>query len=282
MLERARRLARPFAIGARRTVPGCRAPMRSRDAHTHVRPRARTAPWAMNDTAVPTKHPEAKAHPRPEAVKHTVKQGHEHGRPERSRQARHARASTHKKRRRKHKHHKPLAHPAAPLGTLPRGAARRRPPPPAPSPAPVPAVGSPPITFAQAQPPASGARASARPRARPRRSSASRSNRSSSASTRAVRAPPKLSGPAPVDEEGNPLDPEDVWGEDHCWWLDRMVRSDQQLDRAADLHLARLVRDSNAQVDSQERMLEQNEVFRRSRCGSFHDLFLAITTTPRC
>jgi hypothetical protein len=44
--------------------------------------------------------------------------------------------------------------------------------------------------------------------------------------------PAVLSGPAPVEDEGSPIDPVNAWGQDHCWWLDRMVRSD----------LARLVR----------------------------------------
>jgi hypothetical protein len=60
--------------------------------------------------------------------------------------------------------------------------------------------------------------------------------------------PATLTGPAPVDEEGNPLDPANAWGEDHCWWLDRMVRSDQQLV---------------------ERMT-----------FIFHDLFMSVTTNP--
>ena len=38
-----------------------------------------------------------------------------------------------------------------------------------------------------------------------------------------------LVGPAPVDGDGLPIAPIDAWGQDHCWWLDRMVRSDQQL-----------------------------------------------------
>src|SRR5438132_6414764 len=41
--------------------------------------------------------------------------------------------------------------------------------------------------------------------------------------------PPRLSGPAPHDDHGRPLDPINVWGHDHTWWLDRMVRSNQQL-----------------------------------------------------
>ena len=39
----------------------------------------------------------------------------------------------------------------------------------------------------------------------------------------------QLVGPAPHTEDGDPLSPEDLWGHAHCWWLDRMVRSNQQL-----------------------------------------------------
>ena len=38
-----------------------------------------------------------------------------------------------------------------------------------------------------------------------------------------------LNGPAPVDDDGNPIAPADAWGHDHLWWLDRMVRTDQPL-----------------------------------------------------
>jgi hypothetical protein len=33
-----------------------------------------------------------------------------------------------------------------------------------------------------------------------------------------------LTGAAPRDQAGNPIDPHNVWGHDHLWWLDRMVR----------------------------------------------------------
>ena len=36
-------------------------------------------------------------------------------------------------------------------------------------------------------------------------------------------------GPAPHDGDGGPLAPRDAWGHDHCWWLDRMVRSQAPL-----------------------------------------------------
>ena len=41
---------------------------------------------------------------------------------------------------------------------------------------------------------------------------------------------PTLTGAAPLlEDDGEPLAPEDRWGHDHLWWLDRMVRTDQPL-----------------------------------------------------
>src|SRR5207248_286517 len=36
-------------------------------------------------------------------------------------------------------------------------------------------------------------------------------------------------GPAPKDDKGRALAPYDAWGHDHCWWLDRMVRTSRPL-----------------------------------------------------
>ena len=92
--------------------------------------------------------------------------------------------------------------------------------------------------------------------------------------------PATLSGPEPVNDDGNPLAPYDVWGEDHCWWLDRMVRSDQQLVERMTFIFHDWFANSNEKVNSQQLMLEQNELFRTMALGSFHDLFLAVTTNP--
>ena len=108
---------------------------------------------------------------------------------------------------------------------------------------------------------------------------ASRWNRSSKAS-RALSGPPSLSGPEPTDDEGNALEPADVWGEDHCWWLDRMVRSDQQLVERMTFIWHDWFANSNEKVNSQQRMLDQNSLFREHALGSFHDLFLAVTVNP--
>ena len=79
---------------------------------------------------------------------------------------------------------------------------------------------------------------------------------------------PRLIGEAPHDDKGNPLDPMNVWGEDHCWWLDRMVRSDHQLIERMTLvwhsWFATSEQASNAQL-----MINQNWMLRRNALGNF-------------
>jgi uncharacterized protein (DUF1800 family) len=92
--------------------------------------------------------------------------------------------------------------------------------------------------------------------------------------------PATLHGPEPTDDEGHALEPADQWGEDHCWWLDRMVRSDQQLVERMTFIWHDWFANSNAKVDSQQRMLDQNQLMREHALGSFEDLFMAITVNP--
>jgi uncharacterized protein (DUF1800 family) len=89
-----------------------------------------------------------------------------------------------------------------------------------------------------------------------------------------------LNGPEPTDEEGNALAPADAWGQDHCWWLDRMIRSDQQLVERMTYIWHDWFANSNEKVDDQQRMLDQNNLFRENALGNFHDLFLAVTGNP--
>jgi hypothetical protein len=89
-----------------------------------------------------------------------------------------------------------------------------------------------------------------------------------------------LHGPAPTDDEGNALSPADSWGQDHCWWLDRMVRSDQQLVERMTFIWHDWFANSNEKVNSQQRMLDQNNLFRTHALGNFRDLFTAVTTDP--
>ncbi|HVI34954.1 MAG TPA: DUF1800 family protein, partial [Gaiellales bacterium] len=56
-----------------------------------------------------------------------------------------------------------------------------------------------------------------------------------------------LVGPIPTDG-GNRLQPLDLWGHDCLWWLDRMVRSRNQLVERMTLNLHDLFATSNAGV----------------------------------
>jgi hypothetical protein len=184
----------------------------------------------------------------------------------------------HHRHRRKHKHrkrHHAVAKPHGTVGVLLPAAPVS---PPAPSPVPVPSIGSPPITLAQAQrlcwragfgPTPGQAQALV---GQPLQQAVYGLTRPAGAAT--------LSGPEPVNEEGQPLDPYDEWGADHCWWLDRMLRSDQQLVERMTFVWHDWFANSNEKVDDQRMMLEQNQLFRENALGKFDDLFLAVTANP--
>src|SRR6185503_16547630 len=91
--------------------------------------------------------------------------------------------------------------------------------------------------------------------------------------------PARLEGPEPK-VEGEPLAPEDAWGHDHLWWLDRMVRSDQPLIERMTLVWHDWFATSNDGVGNAKLMLTQNEVFRSGALGSFKDLLIAVTQDP--
>ncbi|HXC46223.1 MAG TPA: DUF1800 domain-containing protein, partial [Solirubrobacteraceae bacterium] len=190
--------------------------------------------------------------------------------------AKHAKRHT-RKHKRKHKRRKP-AHRSAPHST--RGIALPVAPasPPPPTTTAPPSVGSAPITLGQAQrllwragfgPTPGQAEALV---GQPLQEVVLSLTRPSGTAT--------LSGPEPVDEEGAPLDPDSAWGQDHCWWLDRMVRSDQQLVERMSFIWHDWFANSNEKVGNQRLMLEQNELFRGMALGSFHDLFMAVTANP--
>jgi Protein of unknown function (DUF1800) len=91
--------------------------------------------------------------------------------------------------------------------------------------------------------------------------------------------PARLIGRPPRDNHGRPLDPINVWGQDHCWWLDRMVRSDQSLIERMTLvwhsWFATSVDASTAQL-----MLRQNRMMRARALGNFHELLVGVTRDP--
>jgi uncharacterized protein (DUF1800 family) len=89
-----------------------------------------------------------------------------------------------------------------------------------------------------------------------------------------------LVGPDPHDQNGNPLAPYDLWGHDHLWWLDRMVRSDQPLIERMTLIWHDWFATSNDGVNATWLMLNQNFMLRQQCLGSFKDLLLAVTSDP--
>jgi uncharacterized protein (DUF1800 family) len=92
--------------------------------------------------------------------------------------------------------------------------------------------------------------------------------------------PAKLIGRPPHGAHGRPLDPVNVWGDDHCWWLDRMVRSDQPLRERMTLIWHSWFATSLAGGATQKQMLRQNAMMRRHWLGNFLALFLDVTRDP--
>ena len=87
-----------------------------------------------------------------------------------------------------------------------------------------------------------------------------------------------FSGPDPQDDDGLPLAPFDAWGHDHLSWLDRMVRSNQQLVERMTL----VWHDWFATGDTGPPALNlrQNELFRKQALGSFKQLLIKVTRDP--
>ncbi len=93
--------------------------------------------------------------------------------------------------------------------------------------------------------------------------------------------PPKLVGPAPTDG-GNPIDPMNAWGHDCLWWLDRMIRSPNQLQERMTLNLHDHFATSNAGVGNTRHMLRQNRLLRSHAVGNFKRLLSTSPTIRRC
>ena len=68
------------------------------------------------------------------------------------------------------------------------------------------------------------------------------------------------------------LSPEDGYGHDLLFWLDRMVRTNQPFVERMALIWHDWFATSHAGVDSQKLMIEQYELFRRVGRGSFEEL----------
>jgi uncharacterized protein (DUF1800 family) len=89
----------------------------------------------------------------------------------------------------------------------------------------------------------------------------------------------RLKGPRPHDEDNHPLAPRDAWGHDHCWWLDRMVRTQAPLVERMTLVWHDWFATSKDGA-TQTLMLRQNALLRRYALGSFEKLAIAITHDP--
>ena len=89
----------------------------------------------------------------------------------------------------------------------------------------------------------------------------------------------RLIGPAPTNSKGQPLDPVNVWGDDHCWWLDRMVRTNQPLVERMTLVWHSWFATS-VEGSTQSLMLRQNRMMRSHALGNFLQLFTEVTKDP--
>jgi hypothetical protein len=89
----------------------------------------------------------------------------------------------------------------------------------------------------------------------------------------------RLVGPRPHDEEGLPLAPRDAWGHDHCWWLDRMVRTEAPLVERMTLVWHDWFATSKS-GSTQGLMLRQNATLRRHALGDFDALVTNVTRDP--
>ena len=208
--------------------------------------------------------PAARTKPKPKAARHGTRAHAKH-------------AHHHRKHHHKKKKHAIVKHPSGLLGApappaIPSG------PPPAPSSAPPPSAAPALLSLAQARRllwragfgPAPGqAEALA---GQPLEAVVHSLTRPAGAAT--------LHGPAPTDEEGNALAPADEWGQDHCWWLDRMIRSDQPLVERMTFIWHDWFANSNEKVGDQQHMLDQNQLFRESALGNFEQLFMSVTANP--
>jgi uncharacterized protein (DUF1800 family) len=91
--------------------------------------------------------------------------------------------------------------------------------------------------------------------------------------------PAQLIGKRPVGDNGRPIDPLNVWGDDHVWWLDRMVRSTHQLVERMTLVWHSWFATSES-ASNPRLMINQNWTMRRNALGNFHQLLSDVTVDP--
>lgn len=89
-----------------------------------------------------------------------------------------------------------------------------------------------------------------------------------------------LTGPGPTNGKGGGIYPEHVWGHDHLWWLDRMVRADAPLIERMTLIWHDWFATSRAGVPGARLMLDQNQLLREHCMGTFRELTIRVTKDP--
>ena len=94
------------------------------------------------------------------------------------------------------------------------------------------------------------------------------------------RARPASPAPRPTDGDGDPIAPPTPTGHDHLWWLDRMVRANQQLVERMALVFHDWFATSHEGVDSTQLMIDQSNLFRNGGFGLFRDLLENVTKDP--
>ena len=208
--------------------------------------------------------PGGKHRPDKGAHKHKHRHGHKNG---------------HKRRRKKHKkhHHKRRHHKHVIVAPLPAAPAPAAPPPPSGEQRPAGSFGG---TFGVPQAARLLTRAGFGPTPGQAAAVAGMGMVAAVQSLTRPSGAANLIGPAPVDDDGNPLAPADIWGHDHLWWLDRMIRSDQPLVERMALVFHDWFATSEGGVSKAQQMIDQSNLFRANCFGSFLDLFKAVTIDP--
>jgi uncharacterized protein (DUF1800 family) len=91
--------------------------------------------------------------------------------------------------------------------------------------------------------------------------------------------PERLTGPEPKGAGGVPLQPLEIDGHDHLWWLDRMVRTNRPFIERMTLVWHDWFATSNAAVVNDKRLMRaQNQMFREAGLGSFDRLLSNIAS----
>lgn len=113
----------------------------------------------------------------------------------------------------------------------------------------------------------------------PRRGAPIPAGPSVAATVDALLAPPRggalEKGPLPT-VDGKPLDPENTWGHDVLWWLDRAVRARHPLVERMTLNMHDHFAVSNAKVGDVGLMMANYRTLRRHSLGRFRDLAHAM------